>query len=109
MAIDPQQVAQVHHIWWWAHGGHGGGFSDVVSMLPSDSHVSIRLFLDTAVAEAYFMGGRVAMTIPVAASTKNWDVSIGSSASTELANATSYSMSSTYVTKEEVFAMPRLN
>ena len=93
-------------------GGHGGGgktkgMNDVVSMLASDTHISVRLFLDTAVAEAYFMGGRVAMTIPVAASTTDWDVSIGASAATTLANATSWGMSSIYVTKEEVLAMPR--
>mmetsp|Transcript_32745 Transcript_32745/g.45725 ORF Transcript_32745/g.45725 Transcript_32745/m.45725 type:complete len:80 (+) Transcript_32745:411-650(+) len=77
-------------------------------MLPSDTLISIRLFLDTAVAEAYFMGGRVAMTIPIAASTTNWGVAIGSSASgTTLVNATSWGMSSIYVTKEEVLATPR--
>jgi hypothetical protein len=91
------------------HGGGGGkAFSDVVSMLPSDTHVTFRLFLDTAVAEAYFMGGRVAMTIPVAASTTEWDISIGASAPVTLTNATSFGMSSIYVTKEEVLAMPKL-
>ncbi len=93
-------------------GGHGGGgkgkdMRDAVSMLASDTHISVRLFLDTAVAEAYFMGGRVAMTIPVAASTTDWDVSIGASTATTLINATSWGMSSIYVTKEEVLAMPR--
>ena len=38
---------------------------DSVDMLSTDTHITLRLFLDTAVAEAYFMGGRVAMTIPV--------------------------------------------
>ena len=33
-------------------GKRGKGMNDVVSMLPSDSHITIRLFLDTAVAEA---------------------------------------------------------
>ncbi len=93
-------------------GGHAGGgksisMNDAVSMLASDTHISIRIFLDTAVAEAYFMGGRVAMTIPVAASTTNWGVSIGASTATTLINATSWGMSSIYVTKEEVLAMPR--
>ena len=81
--------------------------NDAVSMLASDTHISVRLFLDTAVAEAYFMGGRVAMTIPVAVSTTDWDVSIGASTATTLINATSWGMSSIYVTKEEVLAMPR--
>ena len=52
------------------HGGGGGGkrgkgMQDSVDMLSTDTHITFRLFLDTAVAEAYFMGGRVAMTIPV--------------------------------------------
>jgi hypothetical protein len=104
--MKPTTKCKVEH-----HGGGGGkgkGMQDVVSMLGSDTHISIRLFLDTAVAEAYFMGGRVAMTIPVAASTSDWGVSIGSSAAgTTLSNATSWGMSSIYVTKEEVLAMPR--
>eukprot|EP01043_Picozoa_sp_COSAG02_P012017 COSAG02_NODE_455_length_21984_cov_4.049760_3_plen_226_part_00 len=87
-------------------GGKGKGMNDVVSMLASDTHISVRLFLDTAVAEAYFMGGRVAMTIPVAASTTDWSVSIGASTVATLINATSWGMSSIYVTKEEVLAMP---
>ena len=76
--------------------------ADTVTMLDSDTHIAIRLFLDTAVAEAYFMGGRVAMTIPVTASTTDWSVSIGASAATQLSNATSWGMSSIYVTQEEV-------
>ena len=56
----------------------------------------------------YFMEGRVAMTIPVAASTTDWDVSIGATAPVTLVNATSFGMSSIYVTKEDVLAMPKL-
>ena len=91
------------------HGGGGKGqrMTDTVTMLDSDTHIAVRLFLDTAVAEAYFMGGRVAMTIPVAASTTDWSVAIGASAAARLSNATSWGMSSIYVTKEEVLAMPR--
>eukprot|EP01051_Picozoa_sp_SAG22_P023806 SAG22_NODE_6304_length_872_cov_1.615783_2_plen_58_part_00 len=47
------------------------------------------------------------MTIPVAASTTDWSVSIGSTAAAKLENATSWGMSTIYVTKEEVLAMPR--
>lgn len=36
-------------------GGKPTAMRDVVTMLPSDTHVSVRLFLDTAVAEAYVM------------------------------------------------------
>eukprot|EP00037_Helgoeca_nana_P013172 m.121009 g.121009 ORF g.121009 m.121009 type:complete len:666 (-) comp21872_c0_seq1:287-2284(-) len=89
-------------------GGGGGKFSDVVTMLPTDTHINIRLFLDTAVAEAYFMGGRVAMTIPVAASTTDWNVMIGAATAGALINqATSWGMSGIYVTPEEVLATPR--
>ena len=91
-----------------SHGGGGAGrMTDTVTMLDTDTHITVRLFLDTAVAEAYFMGGRVAMTIPVASSTTDWSVAVGASAAARLSNATSWGMSSIYVTKEEVLAMPR--
>ena len=53
------------------------------------------------------MGGRVAMTIPVPVSTADWSVTLGSSSAARLSNATSWGMSSIYVTKEEVLATPR--
>lgn len=111
---------------------------DSVDMLSTDTHITFRLFLDTAVAEAYFMGGRVAMTIPVRlpacrsgwlhamlrtltptlrlclcvpmqvpAATTVWNVSITADHAVQLANASSWSMSSIYVSKAEVLATPR--
>jgi hypothetical protein len=54
------------------------------------------------------MGGRVAMTIPIASTTTDWSVSIGAShLGATLTNASSWGMSSIYVTKDEVLAMPR--
>ena len=77
-------------------------------MLSSDKHIAVRLFLDTAVVEAYFMGGRVAMTIPVSPNTSDWSVALeADAAGAVLLNATSWRMGGIYVTREEVLAMPR--
>ena len=77
-------------------------------MLSSDKHIAVRLFLDTAVVEAYFMGGRVAMTIPVSPNTSDWSVALEADAGGAVRlNATSWRMGGIYVTREEVLAMPR--
>eukprot|EP01047_Picozoa_sp_COSAG01_P038240 COSAG01_NODE_3092_length_6596_cov_28.917193_5_plen_113_part_00 len=49
-------------------GGGGGGVgsrgqaADVLQLLPSDSEIEIRIFMDNTFAEVYFMNGRVAIT-----------------------------------------------
>jgi sucrose-6-phosphate hydrolase SacC (GH32 family) len=83
---------------------------DVVSMLDSDTHVAFRIFIDATVVEVYWQDGRAAMTdlfpLQTAASiAMNLD---GGDSSVKLTNATSWQMSSIYVTKGEVLATPRL-
>lgn len=75
--------------------------SDQVPLLADDTELTMRVFLDGSVAEAYWMGGRVAMTIatlPVAS------VTITADAAATLANATSYAMGDIHTTKEAVLA-----
>lgn len=75
-------------------------YADQLPLLPDDTHLSLRIFLDGTVAEAYWQGGRVAMTIPSSAVDS---VSISTDAgAAQLINATSWSMGSVYTTVEDV-------
>lgn len=85
----------------------GKGMVDTVTMLPSDTTISIRIFLDTNVGEVYFMGGRVAMTVQIP--TSAYDVTVMASEAAPLINASSWQMGSIWVTKDEVLATPRLD
>merc|ERR1712194_587490 len=93
---------------------------DVVPLLPSDTELELRLFLDSntagnksfGVAEAYFMGGRVAMTVPLDMSALSgssaWKATVAAtSGSVTVLNGTSWSLSSIWVTPEDVLATPR--
>ena len=46
-------------------GAHGSA-TDLLALLPGDDTLTLRLLLDGPVAEAYFMGGRVAITQAIA-------------------------------------------
>jgi len=101
-----------------------GNYHDAVPMLDageSDEFLSLRLMVDTAVAEAYFQNGRVAITFPitlknesdgnVALTVKNVNTtSTGGAAATNavarLEKATSWSMSSIWTTANQVIATP---
>ena len=81
------------------------GVSDTVSLLAADTRISLRLFVDQDVAEAYFLGGRVAITHTVVApaADADWDVAISSStAEATLASAKSFLMGSIWTTAEEI-------
>jgi hypothetical protein len=80
-------------------------YSDTLPLLSDDDHLSLRIFLDGTIAEAYWQAGRVAMTLPTTAA----EVVILSSsdASVRLLNASSYSMGSAYTSADRVLATPR--
>ena len=63
----------------------------------------MRVFLDNVVAECYWQGGRVAMTVPikpVASAT----ISAAAGADVQLLNGTSWGMTEIMTTKEAVLA-----
>ena len=94
-------------------------FRDTMVLLPSDTELSVRLFVDTAptlgaqandisIAEAYFGGGRVAMTLPGpslgkggAAATLEWEVGVAASGDAALVRATSWAMSAIMLQNKE--------
>jgi hypothetical protein len=49
-------------------GGAGGGtarYTASLALLPGDTEVELRAFVDSVLVEVYFMGGRVALTAPL--------------------------------------------
>merc|ERR1712151_1002798 len=77
----------------------GGGVFDTLNLLESDESIDVRLYVDNTFTEVYFQGGRVAMTINTPA-TDAVDVD---------ATATVWSVSSIWVTPEDVMRTPRLD
>merc|ERR1712039_1058462 len=80
---------------------------DTLKLSPNDKTIEMRLFVDNTFTEAYWMGGRVAMTI-VTPATEEADVVVSvNKDSVSLASATVYKVDSIWVTPEEVKNTPR--
>merc|ERR1711871_976214 len=87
--------------------GVEGGVSDKLKLSPSDTTIDMRLFVDNTFTEAYWMGGRVAMTTTTKA-TKAAGMSVSADkAGITLAHATAWKVGSIWVTPEDVLATPR--
>jgi len=84
-----------------------GGTTDTLSLLPSDKTIDLKLYVDNTFTEAFWMGGRVAMTIVTKSSGGKDDVSIGASASGVIFSATAWEVGSIWVTPEVVKQTPR--
>lgn len=85
----------------------GGKVFDTLKLLDSDESLDMRLYVDNTFTEVYFQGGRVAMTVNTPAS-DDAEVELSSSAQ-GIASATAWSVSSIWVTPEEVMQTPRLD
>lgn len=86
----------------------GGGVSDTLKLLDSDKTIDMHLYVDNTFAEVYYQGGRVAMTVNTPAS-DDAQVMLSSSVGGVTATATAWSVSSIWVTPEEVLRTPRLD
>jgi sucrose-6-phosphate hydrolase SacC (GH32 family) len=87
--------------------GVDGGVSDKLKLSPSDKTIDMRLFVDNTFTEAYWMGGRVAMTTTTKAN-KAAGMSVSADkAGITLANAKAWKVGSIWVTPEDVIATPR--
>lgn len=93
--------------------GTQGDRTDELRLLPQDTEITIRVFTDRTLVEAYWMDGRVAMT----SATKPGESRAGlpqievfsSVDGVELGSATVWEMQSIWVSKEEVLAAPRVD
>eukprot|EP01052_Picozoa_sp_SAG31_P007003 SAG31_NODE_329_length_17643_cov_10.377793_8_plen_407_part_00 len=78
-----------------------GGVSDTLRLLPSERYVELRMFVDHTVAEAYFQGGRVAMTSATALDDTAHVLLTTEGASVDV-EVTMYKMRSIWVTPDAV-------
>merc|ERR1712093_965536 len=86
----------------------GGGKSDTLKLLDSDKTIDMRLYVDNTFAEVYYQGGRVAMTVNTPAA-DDAGVFLSSSVDGITATSTAWSVSSIWVTPENVLRTPRLD
>merc|ERR1712100_493716 len=83
------------------------GKVDTLKLSPKDATIDMRLYVDNTFTEAYWMNGRVAMTIPTPA-TEEADVVVSvDKARVTLGFATVYKVDSIWVTPEDVKNTPR--
>lgn len=90
---------------------HGGGHTDTLQLLPSDTTIDVRLYVDNRMTEAFWMGGRVAMTVDTPA-TEAADIVVsidGDAASAVPATATAWAVSPIWVSPVEVLQTPRMD
>lgn len=86
-----------------------GKTTDTLRLSPNDKTIDMRLYVDNTFTEAYWMNGRVAMTI-VTKATEEANVLVGvSKGEVALDSATVWAVGSIWVTPEEVKNTPRLD
>jgi len=83
-----------------------GGASDKLKLSKSDRTIDMRLFVDNTFTEAYWMGGRVAMTTTTPVTTAA-DMRVSADKDGVTASATAWKVGSIWVTPENVVATPR--
>ena len=86
-----------------AEGPH---YEDQLPLLRTDDHLALRLLLDNSAAEAFWQGGRVAMTVDGTADPSTAPLVISASAAATLTEATVYAMSDIHTTVDDVLATP---
>ena len=84
-----------------------GGTTDMLSLLPDDKTIDLTLYVDNTFAEAFWMNGRVAMTIDTPTSGGADDVTIGADKPGVTVSATAWEVGSIWVTPDEVKQTPR--
>merc|ERR1712039_34920 len=88
-----------------------GATSASLQLLPDDAEITLQVFVDRTLVEAYWMDGRVAMTSaasPSKAVPESDQVEVFTSVDgVELSSAVAWGMESIWVSKEEVLATPR--
>mmetsp|Transcript_10679 Transcript_10679/g.32897 ORF Transcript_10679/g.32897 Transcript_10679/m.32897 type:complete len:459 (+) Transcript_10679:880-2256(+) len=85
-----------------------GSFTDSFRLLPSEKNVSLRVFADVTFIEAYFHGGRVAITQIYPFSSMTQLSIFTSSAPVHVSQMSIYPMRSIWTTSDEVRRQPRI-
>merc|ERR1712241_1187088 len=85
-----------------------GSTTDTLKLSPNDKTIDMRLYVDNTFTEAYWMNGRVAMTIDTPA-TEQADVILSADkADVTLESATVWHVNSIWVSPEQVKQTPRM-
>ena len=100
-------------------GGRPNLPTAALTLLPTDEELTVRIFTDRTLIEAYWMDGRIAMTYSVPCANKGepesrcdqtaGEVTVGSTAGGTLSSAQAWAMKSIWVSKETVLATPRID
>jgi len=84
-----------------------GGTVDTLTILPEDKTIDLTLYVDNTFTEAFYMGGRVAMTIVTKSSGGTDDVSVGANQAGVTVSATAWPVAAIWVTPDQVKQTPR--
>lgn len=79
-----------------------GDTTDMLRLLPQDKTLELTLYVDNTFTEAYWMGGRVAMTIITPTSGGQDDVTVAASQPGVTVSATAWEVGSIWVSPEVV-------
>ena len=80
--------------------------TDTLRLSPRDRSISLRLYVDNTLCEAYWQGGRVAMTMTTPASREAAAAVLATQPAT-LVSARAWRVGSIWVSPEEVLSTPR--
>ena len=84
------------------------GSVDVLRLLPSDTTITLAVYVDGTFAEAYWQDGRVAMTVNTVGVTGSTTAALtAGSGGAVVKSAQAWSVGSIWITADEVLAMPR--
>jgi len=85
-----------------------GKYKDTLRLVPKDTSVQLRIYVDNTFSEAYFQSGRVAMTVPQATLGADTRMALFASGPTLVRSATVFPMRSIWVSSDEVRQAPRI-
>jgi hypothetical protein len=96
-----------------APGGIGSnasvsGCNGCLQLLPTDSTLELRLFVDQTLAESYYQGGRVAYTSLIKSIDLKAPAQVSSNTTVWVINATAWEMQDHWISEEELLATPRM-
>lgn len=80
------------------------GCHGCLQLLPTDSMLELRLFVDQTLAESYYQGGRVAYTSSVTSIDLKAQAQVSSNTSVWVINATAWEMQDHWISEEELLA-----
>ena len=89
---------------------NGQHVNDTLQLLPSDKAITLRVFVDRIMIEAFWMDGRVALTYVTPSSRGlSWEVGVAATAGAgaQLRSAEAFAMDNIWVSPEQVLATPR--